>query len=956
MTITEAVERLARLTGRVCRWTDQTRHDDVWAALKAAGMTLVEEDGGGDQWALTVLDTQSPETITTALARATASIVVLARVPPAVHQGASSPPGTPLRQALDLVAVVAGFRRHPLLFSAVDYAEIEHEDGWILVPLERIPEAVAERFPMRWLAEANDLHMDMTRSLGRRSDAHMARYAFASRHLPQTGRILDSACGLGYGSAQLAHHAPGRTVIGVDIDPTSVDYARANFGVKGRIEFETRDVVDLSGLPSRSIDAVASFETVEHVNDAQGFLRELRRVVKDDAPIVASVPYRWIFGKDDLGEDDLGPHHVDWYDVTKLIRLFSRFFLIDGLWRQTAGGGTFCVDAPRGWHRLDARGAEPTGTTEWLVIAARPLPLREQRSRPRTRREDEWIFLAPGVSQLATMVAAMRGRKIEPRQVTVLGLSSVADDGFDQVMTEAAETFGLRYAGNLFTAPDVTEIGDPLDYRPDVSTGRAAFGARIRKAWPILESLRGRRLMMPVRSDMTQDYAIVAAVEPVELQLVSDGIQNHVVVRDLRGAAGFADNELASLPTAADVRCPPWLSTETAGVGRPVVLPEASCRRVLAQFGRMSMVASLAEELSDRKAPFGGVIVSQSFASSALTSGDAEEMFHIHQIRALLARTKGRVLFKAHPRDSHAKLDAIMRGLGDAAARVRVTRGVENHVPLEAFPQLGSGAQTVHVWGTSSAALLGVRSWPKVRVSCVDADYVEAEIRRQGLQFAQRHAFPLITLRFDDVLLGRNDRLRLRRTLMPLAHYKASGLPQMEARVWLAHETLKDRHTFLKQRQATLTQQEATFEQQQATLGDRLDAAQRERDVLTARARAFSRLAAMVVGAQRPLTIWGAGAAGRRLRAVLPIPVLAFVDSDPSRSGTVIDGVPVTAPASLVEASSGDPFVVVASLYAAQISEALAGMGKRAGEDFAVVTLEDIEALEAVHASTLAPA
>jgi len=84
--------------------------------------------------------------------------------------------------------------------------------------------------------------------------------------------------------------------------------------------------------------------------------------------------------------------------------------------------------------------------------------------------------------------------------------------------------------------------------------------------------------------------------------------------------------------------------------------------------------------------------------------------------------------------------------------------------------------------------------------------------------------------------------------------------------------------------------------------------------------------------------------------------VLAFVDSDPSRSGTAIDGVPVTAPASLVEASSGDPFVVVASLYAAQISEALAGMGKRAGEDFAVVTLADIEALEALQASTLAPA
>jgi hypothetical protein len=509
-------------------------------------------------------------------------------------------------------------------------------------------------------------------------------------------------------------------------------------------------------------------------------------------------------------------------------------------------------------------------------------------------------------------------------------------------MNGAAETFGLRYAGNLFTAPDVTEIGDPLDYRPDVPTGRAACGARIRKAYPILESLRGRRLMMPVRSDMPQDYAIVAAVEPAELQLVSDGIQNHVVVRDLRGAAGFADNELASVPTAAHVSCPPWLKTETASVGQPVAVPEASCRRVLARLGRMPMVASLAEELSDRRAPFGGVIVSQSFGRGALTSADVEKVFYIHQIRALLARTRGRILFKAHPRDSHAKLEAITRGLGDAAARVRVTHGVENHVPLEAFPQLGSGALTVHVWGTSSTALLGVRSWPRVRISCVDADYVEAEIRRQGLQFARRHAFQLITLRFDDVLLGRNDRRRLRRTLMPSAHFRAGGLPQMESRLWAAHETLKHGHVLLKQRQATL-------------LG-RIDATERERDVLTARARAFSRLVAIAVGAQRPLVIWGAGAAGQRLRAALPSPVLAFVDSDPSRAGTVIDGVPVAAPASLADASSGDSFVVVASLYAAQISETLAGMGMRAGEDFAVVTLEDIEALEMVQASTSAAA
>jgi SAM-dependent methyltransferase len=900
---------------------DGSRHPEVRAALAAAGVssTQIADGDPAVRWSVTVVATPADVTsasFAAALATAPASLLVLARAMPA-GDGA-----VPLRELIDRAAIAARFRRHALLFSVADYAEIEHEQEWILVPLERLPDALAAQYPLEWLARDRDLHMDMTREAGRRSDAHLARYAFASRRLPATGRILDTACGLGYGTALLAREVPGRTLIGVDIDPAAIDYARQNFGASGRVAFETQDVVDLSRLPARSVDAVVSFETVEHVADAPGFLRELHRVTKEGAPIIASVPYRWV-------GTDLGPYHVDWYDVWKLIRLFSRAFVIDDIWCQTAGGGQMCGDAPRAWHRLDIVGPEPTVPTEWLVIAARRAPVRPRRGRT------TWVFLAPGLPQFSTMLAAMRRRRIAPETVTAFGCSTVADDGFHDAMRGAADAFGVRYAGNLFTAPDLTDVGDPLEFRPDARQGRAACGARLRKAYPILEAFRGCSLMMSTRPDAPSDYALLAAAQPAELHLVADGIQNHVSVRDFSGAAGFADNPLARIPTEAAIGCPPWLETEVAAIGRPNILPEAWYRRVLVRIGRIPVVAPLARELADADRPFTSVIVSQHLARGGLTGQEAELVFYLHQIRALLQRTRGRLLFKAHPRDPHEKLRALTQALGPDAVRVRVTHGAESHTPLEAFPQLAGGRRPLLVWGTSSTALLGVRDWPRVRVSCVDADYIEGEVRRQALQFSRRHGFALVTMQFTDNLLRERDRVVLRRPMILAAHLPAAGLA-----------TALQVHTAASTETIRALQEERN---------------QWHRDVAqwrgeAARAINLAGLFAALRDDARTFVVWGAGAAGRRLRALLRTRVAAFIDSDPAKGGTAIDGVPVVPPAALDDPGLRGAYVLVASIHAPQIAERLVALGKSADADFAAISGNDLDALEAVRASIpLAP-
>ncbi len=93
--------------------------------------------------------------------------------------------------------------------------------------------------------------------------------------------------------------------------------------------------------------------------------------------------------------------------------------------------------------------------------------------------------------------------------------------------------------------------------------------------------------------------------------------------------------------------------------------------------------------------------------------------------------------------------------------------------------------------------------------------------------------------------------------------------------------------------------------------------------------------------AGRAVAIWGAGAAGRGCLAELVgagVAVAAFIDSDPAKQGTTVEGVPVVAPSWLPNPPEGAlrPFVVVASMFHAEITAALADFGYRAVNDYAV--------------------
>ena len=116
---------------------------------------------------------------------------------------------------------------------------------------------------------------------------HMHRY-LAARRLVRGMRVLDIACGEGYGSALLAETAT--TVIGVDMDEESIAHARCTY-VRSNVRFLRGDAVAIP-LGNASIDVVVSFETIEHLTDHRQMMLEIKRILGPDGVLILSSPDR----------------------------------------------------------------------------------------------------------------------------------------------------------------------------------------------------------------------------------------------------------------------------------------------------------------------------------------------------------------------------------------------------------------------------------------------------------------------------------------------------------------------------------------------------------------------------------------------------------------------------------------------------------------------------------------
>lgn len=120
---------------------------------------------------------------------------------------------------------------------------------------------------------------------------HIARYRFAARRAH--GRILDCACGAGYGTQLLLEHSQGPvdSIVGVDIAYEAVNYARWHYH-DTKVRFVVGNALDSQFMQSLGVfDTIVSFETLEHFREEKLFLQNLRRCCKPGGIVIVSTPF-----------------------------------------------------------------------------------------------------------------------------------------------------------------------------------------------------------------------------------------------------------------------------------------------------------------------------------------------------------------------------------------------------------------------------------------------------------------------------------------------------------------------------------------------------------------------------------------------------------------------------------------------------------------------------------------
>lgn len=148
---------------------------------------------------------------------------------------------------------------------------------------------------------------------------HLHRYALSIEYV-KNKIVLDIASGEGYGSNILSQYA--KYVTGVDICEETVKNANQKY-LRPNLIFKKGSTSQIP-LEDNSVDVVISFETIEHHDQHDEMMLEIKRVLNANGVLIISTPDKKNYT--DL-PNVINPHHIKELYLEEFKTLMNKYFV-----------------------------------------------------------------------------------------------------------------------------------------------------------------------------------------------------------------------------------------------------------------------------------------------------------------------------------------------------------------------------------------------------------------------------------------------------------------------------------------------------------------------------------------------------------------------------------------------------------------------------------------------------
>ena len=167
--------------------------------------------------------------------------------------------------------------------------------------------------------EGKNLPVDQYLKRYKKMGNHVKRFIFSKKY-SKGKKILDYGCGYGIG-ASLLEDSYSRYV-GIDIDPSAIEYGNKNFSLGEKINFYPISKIRENGL-RETFDVGLCFEVLEHVKDPFELLDTLSKLIVKGGVLIISTPN----GKSSNGNKRLyrTSYHIKEYGPKEFHEILSHF-------------------------------------------------------------------------------------------------------------------------------------------------------------------------------------------------------------------------------------------------------------------------------------------------------------------------------------------------------------------------------------------------------------------------------------------------------------------------------------------------------------------------------------------------------------------------------------------------------------------------------------------------------